>query len=139
MLRVKSPISQDATISGMNMSSRSALVKWGIILLLTVPHIFVTHVLGDRYQGAVSILPVAAAGWFFGGVAGILAGVVLLTHYVLTLNNGSVPSSVFLDNNIIFGGLIVILIGGISGWLRDLYEKQRSAKPSGSVFPIFYS
>ncbi len=124
MLRVKSPVSQDATISGMNTSSRSALVKWGIILLLAVPHIFMTHVLGDRYQGAVSILPVAAAGWFFGGVAGILAGIVLLTHYVLTLNTGNVPLSVLLDNNVIFGGLIVILIGGISGWLRDLYEKQ---------------
>ena len=124
MLRVKSPVSQDATISGMNTSSRSALVKWGIILLLAVPHIFMTHALGNRYQGAISILPVAAAGWFFGKFAGILTGIVTVVHYLLTLSLGNVPLPVILDNNFIFGGLIVILIGGISGWLKDVYEKQ---------------
>ena len=106
------------------MSSRSALVKWGIILLLAVPHIFMTHSLGERYQGAISILPVAGTGWFFGGFAGILTGVITVVHYLFTLRLGNVPLSVILDNNFIFGGLIVILIGGISGWLRDVYEKQ---------------
>ena len=120
---MKSPISQDATISGMNIPSRSALVKWGIILLLALPHIFLTHS-GNRYQGAISMLPVAAAGWFFGGFAGILAGIITVAHYFLTLRLGNVPLSTILDNNFIFGGLIVILIGGISAWLKDVYEKQ---------------
>lgn len=123
MLRVKSPFSQDATISGMNTLSRSALVKWGIIVLLAAPHIFLTHS-GNRYQGAISMLPVAAAGWFFGGFAGILAGIITVVHYFLTLRLGNAPLSTILDNNFIFGGLIVILIGGISGWLKDVYEKQ---------------
>ena len=124
MLRVKSPVSQDATISGMNTSSRSALVKWGIILLLAAPHIFLTHSLVNRYQGAISILPVAAAGWFFGGFAGILAGVITAVHYLLVLRLSNVPLSTILDNNFIFGGLILILIGGFSAWLKDRYEKQ---------------
>jgi signal transduction histidine kinase len=125
MLRVKSPVSQDATITGMaKINSRPVLVKWGIILLLAVPHIFLTHSLGERYEGALSILPVAATGWFFGSVAGILAGVISVVHYILTLRLSSVPLSVILDNNFIFGGLIVILIGGISGWIKAVYEKQ---------------
>ncbi|HJQ15114.1 MAG TPA: GAF domain-containing protein [Anaerolineales bacterium] len=107
----------------MNIPSRSALVKWGIILLLALPHIFLTHS-GNRYQGAISMLPVAAAGWFFGGFAGILAGIITVAHYFLTLRLGNVPLSTILDNNFIFGGLIVILIGGISAWLKDVYEKQ---------------
>ena len=108
---------------GMNTLSRSALVKWGIIVLLAAPHIFLTHS-GNRYQGAISMLPVAAAGWFFGGFAGILAGIITIVHYFLTLRLGNAPLSTILDNNFIFGGLIVILIGGISGWLKDVYEKQ---------------
>lgn len=89
MLRVRSPILQSATISGMNKISRSTLVKSGIILLLAIPHIFMVLRLKEGYQGAISILPVAATRWFF-----------------------------------IFRSLGLILIGGISGWSKNIYEKE---------------
>ncbi|HET6596020.1 MAG TPA: GAF domain-containing protein, partial [Anaerolineales bacterium] len=106
------------------MNSRSAFVKWGILVLLAAPHIFMTHTLGSQYQGAISILPVAATGWFFGPLAGILAGIVTVAHFFFTRSLGNVPLSAILDNNFIFGGLIVVLVGGISGWLKDVYENQ---------------
>jgi len=99
-------------------------MKWGIILLLAIPHVFMMLTLKTGYQGSMSILPVAATGWFFGIVLGALAGLIAILHYALTLSISNVPWSVILDNNFVIGAPVLILIGAISGWLKNIYEKQ---------------
>jgi len=108
----------------MNKISRPALVKWGIIFLLVIPHIYMVLTLRDQYQGAIIILPVAAIGWFFGVFAGILAGILAVCSYIVTLTLSHVPWASILDNNFMFGGVVLVFIGGISGWLKQVYEKQ---------------
>ena len=108
----------------MNRISRSALVKWGIILLLVLPHIFLVMKLGTDYQGILSVLPVAATGWFFGVLPGAVAGLLALLHYALTLRLSNIPWPLILNNNFIIGTPLLIAIGVVAGWAADVYRKQ---------------
>lgn len=117
---MKSPTSQSAKISSMKINTRSPLVKWGIILSLAILHITMLVVFKDEYDGALSILPVAAAGWFYGSLTGTLTAIVLSILYYFTAN----ISQNSINNDFILGTLILALIGGASGWLNQIYRNQ---------------
>jgi len=108
----------------MDRLSRSALVKWGIILLLSIPHVFLVTKLKTDYQGVLSVLPVAATGWFFGILPGLAAGLVALLHYALTLRLSNIPWPLIFNNNFIIGIPLLIAIGAVAGWARNIYGKQ---------------
>src|SRR5689334_24899039 len=105
----------------MDRLSRSTLMKWGIILCLAIPHAFLVLGLKSDYQGSWSILPVAATGWFFGIVPGALAGLIAV---FLTLTMNRAAWSILLSNNFVLGAPVLILIGGMAGWARNIYGKQ---------------
>lgn len=104
----------------MRLNLKSPLVKWGIVLSLTTLHLVMLVVFKGDYDGALSILPVAATGWFFGSLSGALTAVVLSISFFLE-NNLSQNN---LSNDFILGSLILALIGGVSGWLSKIYVSQ---------------
>ena len=104
--------------------SRSVLAKWGIIVFLAVPHVLMVARFKNEYLGMISVLPVAAVGWFFGSGLGALAAGTALLHYVLTLNANHIPWSLILNNNLILGTPLLLLTGWGAGWLRNIYERQ---------------
>jgi signal transduction histidine kinase/GTP-sensing pleiotropic transcriptional regulator CodY len=126
---MKSPISKDATITGMKPNFRPHLKKWGIIFGLTTLYIttFESIINSLGPVGAVFIsIPVATAGWFFGVNAGLVASLmgIILNTALLTL---------FTENNWIQsitkfwpGILIVILVGYISGQLSQIIKEYKS-------------
>ena len=101
---MKSPASQSATISAMKPRAQSPLLKWGMVLSLALLHIVLLVVLKEDYAGALSILPVGAAGWFFGSFTGILTAFVLVFIYFFILNASEIPSSFVKDTDFILGG-----------------------------------
>ena len=105
--------------------SRSALMKWGIIFLLALPHVFLVMNLRTDYQGILSVLPVAATGWFFGIVPGAIAGFVALLHYALTLRVGGSPWPLIFNTNFIVGIPLLIAIGALAGWAKNVYGSQK--------------
>lgn len=117
---MKSPTSQSATILGMKINTQSPLVKWGIILSLAILHITMLIVFRGDYDGALSILPVAAAGWFFGSLTGTLTAIVVSVIYFFATN----ISQSTINNDFILGMLVLALIGGASGWLNKIYQNQ---------------
>src|SRR5689334_15815277 len=104
--------------------SRSALMKWGIILLLAIPHVFLVMKLKNDYQGILSVLPVSATGWFFGIVPGAVAALLALLHYALALRLSNISWPLILNNNFIIGMPLLIAIGAMAGWAKDVYGKQ---------------
>ena len=121
---MNSPTSQSATILGMKINIQSPLVKWGIVLLLALLHIFMATAFKGGYSGALSILPVAAAGWFFGSFVGFLTAMILAFFYSIILNAGNLTAQNIFSNDFILGSLILALIGGVSGWLNKIYFGQ---------------
>lgn len=117
---MKFPALQSATILGMKLNFQSPLVKWGIILSLAILHIIMLVVFRGEYDGALSILPVAAAGWFYGSLTGTLTAIVLSVVYYFTVN----ISQSNINNDFILGTLILALIGGACGWLNKIYVLQ---------------
>ncbi|MBL8089363.1 MAG: GAF domain-containing protein [Anaerolineales bacterium] len=108
----------------MKQNFQSPLVKWGIVVLFSLLHIYLTATLKSGYSGALSILPVAAAGWFFGSSIGFITAIVLAFFYTFILNADNLTLQTLLDTNIILGSLMLILIGGAFGWLSKIYFNQ---------------
>ena len=100
-------------------------MKWGIIFLLALPHVFLVMSLKTDYQGILSVLPVAATGWFFGIVPGAVAGIAALLHYALTLRLGDISWSLIFNNNFIIGIPLLIAIGALAGWAKNVYGRQK--------------
>lgn len=100
-------------------------MKWGIIFLLALPHVFLVMTLKTDYQGILSVLPVAATGWFFGIVPGAVAGILALLHYALTLRLGDISWSLIFNNNFIIGIPLLIAIGALAGWAKNVYGRQK--------------
>lgn len=121
---MKFPASQSATITAMKSSAKSPLMKWGIVLVLTLIHLALLWVYKEDYAGALSILPVGVAGWFFGSMLGIVTAIVIVFLYFFILYISGISTSAILDSDFILGGFILIFLGGVLGWLSNYYYKQ---------------
>ena len=75
---MKSPISQSATILGMKKFSPLSLMRWGILLGVTVIYLLgfppLAHTFGPLAAMLITI-PVAAATWYFGIIGGLAIGI----------------------------------------------------------------
>ena len=74
---MKSPISKDATITGMKLNFRPHLMKWGVVFGLTILYAVTFKPIVERIgpPGASLIcIPVALTGIYFGVTAGLIAG-----------------------------------------------------------------
>lgn len=121
---MKFPTRQSATINAMKLSPKSPLTKWRIILVLIILHLALLWVYKEEYTGALSILPIGFAGWFFGSAIGIIIALVILFLHIFILYIHNIPIISFVDTDFILGGFIVIGIGGAIGWLSNYYHKQ---------------
>jgi signal transduction histidine kinase len=111
---------------GMKEMSRPTLLKWGIVLFLAIPHLVTLSLLGDRYGGTLGILPVAAAGWFFGIPAGLVTALFLLVHLGITTKLHQLPWTDIFASDFLIGAAVLALVGGIFGWGRALYDRHSS-------------
>lgn len=121
---MKSPTSQSATITAMKSRAQSPLMKWGIVLFLALLHIAFIIAYKAEYSGALSLLPAGLAGWFFGSGVGILIAILLFSTYAFVLSANRLDWVIILDSDFILGAMILILIGGVSGWLSSYYRDQ---------------
>ena len=121
-----SPVSTDATITGMKPNSRSHLMKWGIVFGLTVLYLLVASVMMPRNGIAIALLSgfsVAAAGWYFGLAGGLIAGLIaIILNLFLTVLFLDDPWSIIFHGDFLLGAVILILIGVISGLLRQTFN-----------------
>jgi GAF domain-containing protein len=85
---MSSPISQSARITGMNLNSRSPLTRWGIVLGLALGYMLVypplEHAIGPS-ASTLMIIPVAAATWYFGLIAGLFASLLAIFYSIAFL------------------------------------------------------
>ncbi len=73
---MRSPISQSAKITGMNLSSRPPLMKWGIVLGLAAIYLLAFGPSERAFGPSVTtfvVIPVIAAAWYFGLPGGLVA------------------------------------------------------------------
>lgn len=95
-------------------------MKWGAVLLLALPHIVLLSLPQIGYGGALGILPAAAAGWFFGVPAGVLAALALILYTGAALKSYAPPAAAI---EYLPGALVLMLVGGIAGWGKNLYRR----------------
>ncbi|NJN79301.1 MAG: hypothetical protein HC797_01850 [Anaerolineales bacterium] len=108
----------------MRLRAQSPLMKWGVVLSLTVLHLVLLVIFKEDYAGALSILPVGAAGWFFGSTIGIIVASSIVVLYFFILYASGIPANLIANHDFILGGLILILLGGAIGWLSQYYHRQ---------------
>lgn len=123
---MKSPKSGDAKIMGMN--SLSHLQKWGIIVGLTAVYWIGAAWLIQLYGDGIVMLaaiPIIMAGWFLGMLGGVAASLVaaILTAILLIDYGGHTWEYVFYGGYP-FGSIIFILIGVITGRLRQILDAR---------------
>src|SRR5690349_7708394 len=121
---MKSPISQSATMPGMQIDSRLPLVKWGIVFSLLLFHVLVVIFFHQRYGLAIlsfAILPVIAAGWLFGFGGGLISSMVIIIVDALLLSIIGEPANI---QPFIPAILVLFLIGVFSGSARNLFKKR---------------
>jgi signal transduction histidine kinase len=88
---MRSPISQSARITGMNLNSRSPLMKWGIVLGLAGIYLLAFSPLEGVFGPFVTtlvVVPVAAATWYLGLAGGLLGGLLGVLFSVWMLLRG---------------------------------------------------
>lgn len=95
-------------------------MKWGAVLLLALLHIVLLSLPQIGYGGALGILPAAAAGWFFGVPAGVLAALALILYTGAALKSYAPPAAAI---EYLPGALVLMLVGGIAGWGKNLYRR----------------
>jgi signal transduction histidine kinase len=125
---MKSPISKDATITEMKSIFRSHLMKWGIVVGLTVIYwiiaVSLIHVYGD---GIIiwAAIPIIAAGWFLGVAGGIAFSLlaIILGIAIKFINGGNTWGNVY-NTSFLFGSFMFVLIGIITGWLRNSFDAR---------------
>ena len=123
---MKSPISKGATITGMKLMPKSHLMKWGIVVTLTVLYwgsaATLIHLFGD---GVIiwAAIPIIAAGWFLGFMEGFASSIlaIVLSIAIKFLNGGNTWGNIF-NNSFLLGSLMFVLIGIITGRLRQNFE-----------------
>ena len=129
---MRSPISADATITGMKSNSRSHLAKWGIIFGSTVLYLLVASIIMPKFGIAIALLSgltVAAAGWYFGLAGGLLASLIaIILNLFLTTIFLDDPWSIIFHGDFLLGAVILILVGVITGLLRQTFNARARAE-----------
>jgi signal transduction histidine kinase len=118
----------DAKITEMKTLSRQHLLKWGSVLGMTLLYIFgsfsLMPIMGPEII-ALSGIPIAAAGWFFGLMGGITASIIaVFLNAVLLVFFWKIPWQYVDQSGLILGTLILVLAGWGSG-LMKLYFNTR--------------
>jgi signal transduction histidine kinase len=111
---------------GMKEISRLPSVKWGIVFFLAIPHFIMLTLFKDGYSGMLGILPVAAAGWFFGIPAGLLTAMAAVFLFGLTIKLHLMTWADIVAGDFLTGAVVLVLAGGGTGWLRRVYNRQSS-------------
>ena len=123
---MKSPISKDATITGMTSNSRSHLMKWGIIFGLTVFYVFGSLFLMPIFGSAILVFsgfPIAAAGWYFGLAGGVIASlIIIIFNFLLMTMFRGIPWQAIDQENFFLGSFILIIIGISFGQMKKNFE-----------------
>ena len=112
---MESPISKDATITGMKSNSRLHLLKWGIVFGLTILYsigsLFLLPIFGITVI-SFSAIPVAAAGWTFGLTGGIVASLAaMVLNNFLVVSFGGIPWYTVDRSGFFMGAAILMLVG----------------------------
>lgn len=101
-----------------------------VVALVFVAHAIVFWLgyadLGVRVLGPLSVLPVIVAAWLLGARGGALAGLLVLvlnTVLIAVLAGGSVDRALLGRNALNYA--VLIAIGALVGWLRDLNVRVR--------------
>jgi len=125
---MKFPISKDATITGMKLTSRSHLVKWGIVFGLTTLYLISVPFLLPIFGPATIVfsgIPVMASGWYFNLMGGIIASVLaIILNIFLLAFLGSEPWNAIEHNGFLVIALILIILGISAGRMRQAYNTR---------------
>ena len=129
---MRSPISQSATISGMEINSHSPLTRGGIVFGLIILYSLVSYYLMPIFGLEVAVLsgfPVAVAGWYFGLAGGIIASlaVVILNNFLMTIFGG-IPWYTVDRNGLTMSALILMMIGVGAGQINKYYSARLRAE-----------
>ena len=127
---MKSPISKDATITGMKLNFRPHLMKWGVVFGLTILYAVTFKPIVERIgsPGASLIcIPVALTGIYFGVTAGLIAGafgVILNTMLLAGFQGGNWFITII---NYWPAIILVFAAGYTAGRLRVVSEEYKYA------------
>jgi len=129
---MQSPVSKDATILGMKSNFRQHLMKWGIILSLTVLYSFSVLFLVPIFGPAIISLsgfPVMATGWYFGLAGGIAASIamVILNIFLFSLL-GSAPWYITNLGGFSVSAFILFIVGASAGQMRHAYITRKQTE-----------
>ena len=129
---MKSPISKDATITGMKLNFRSHLMKWGIIFSLIILYSFSSKFLVPIFGITIitlSGIPVAAAGWYFGLAGGIIASLIvtILNNFLISILGG-LPWYAVDRNGFFMSTSILMMIGVGIGQIKKQYDTRLRAE-----------
>jgi glucose-6-phosphate-specific signal transduction histidine kinase len=95
----------------------SSLAVYTVTLMLLYPQMGV-------WAGTVSVLPAIVAGWTFGLRGGLTVSLLLiLLSLLLTRLSGETGRPVVVSDGSVIGVAVMILIGGVVGWIHDTAEK----------------
>jgi signal transduction histidine kinase len=127
-----SPISKDATITGMKPNSRLHLVKWGIVFGLTILYSVSIPLLSPIFGpiiAFVSIFPIIVAGLYFGMAGGITASVIAIIFNVFFLYD--FRSGLWLITNqsgFLISAFILIFVGVSAGQMKLAYITRKQTE-----------
>jgi PAS domain S-box-containing protein len=98
-----------------------ALAAWVAYALAFIP----LHRLVGLTVVALAMLPVVVTGWLFGMRSGLLASLLIfpLNMLLTTLVTGT--HWYMMTPQALFGTVLILLIGGVVGWLHDLGEQVK--------------
>ncbi len=123
---MNSPIFSDATITGMKRNFHSHLVKWGIILGLTILYSLSAPFLMPTFGTVITALsgfPVILTGFYFGLSGGIIASVLAIgLNIFLLLFFGD---NIFYRTNLygfLIHALVLMMVGFSAGRIRKVYD-----------------
>lgn len=105
------------------------LVLGGLSAVYLLAFVLLYRALGPT-AAAFALVPVAAAGWFFGAWAGILAGLTAFVANTLLLNvvAGASGWDAVFESGGGPGFAVSMVVGGVVGRLRDLNEQIKEAE-----------
>jgi len=122
---MKSPISKDATITGMKPNSRPHLMKWGIVFGLTILYSvgipFLIPVFGLEIT-VLSAFPVVATGLYFGLAGGISASAIaIILNICIFAFLGRSEWYLENQNGFLVSAFMLVLLGVSAGQMRKAY------------------
>ncbi|MCL4528144.1 MAG: diguanylate cyclase [Chloroflexi bacterium] len=75
---------------------------------------------------SLALFPVAADGWYFGSLAGIvISAVMVIVHSLALMASGSSPLGMLTPSDLVVG-FVLLVVGGITGFLGRLVRQHRA-------------